>query len=342
MANDVSDMNEWCDLAIPPCELRLKMTLDNGQCFEWVCIHNVDDLEYAGVLGERLIGLRQTATSVWYKQHWPVLTQDNPQEAIELDATVRDYLSLPHICPSTGQMMHSEKVLAQLYATWTTSTATPHFRQVARVFPGVRLLRQDPLTTLFSFIASSNNNIARIRQMLHTLRKALGTRLDISLTYSQEHLAGKQDWYTFPTLDTLHNTTEKRLRELGFGYRAPYILKTAALVLDKGGTLWLNSLRTQSRQHVETELVTLHGVGPKVGGTCAARACKRAGPFPPSTPQVMLSAARAALKPERAKSQQPADFGIPTIWWGLGGKGLGVKGGASASASDTPIGRISA
>jgi 8-oxo-dGTP pyrophosphatase MutT (NUDIX family) len=36
----------------------------------------------------------------------------------------------------------------------------------------------------------------------------------------------------------------------------------------------------------------------EVGGTCAARACKRAGPFPPFTPQVMLSAARAALKPE--------------------------------------------
>jgi hypothetical protein len=30
------------------------------------------------------------------------------------------------------------------------------------------------------------------------------------------------------------------------------------------------------------------------GGTCASRACKRAGPFPPFTPQVMLSAARAA------------------------------------------------
>jgi hypothetical protein len=33
------------------------------------------------------------------------------------------------------------------------------------------------------------------------------------------------------------------------------------------------------------------------GGTCAARACKRAGPFPPSTPQVVLSAARAARIP---------------------------------------------
>jgi hypothetical protein len=31
-----------------------------------------------------------------------------------------------------------------------------------------------------------------------------------------------------------------------------------------------------------------------VGGTCAALACTRAGPFPPFTPQVVLSAARAA------------------------------------------------
>jgi hypothetical protein len=35
----------------------------------------------------------------------------------------------------------------------------------------------------------------------------------------------------------------------------------------------------------------------QVGGTCAARACKLASPFPPSTPQVVLSAARAARIP---------------------------------------------
>jgi hypothetical protein len=36
----------------------------------------------------------------------------------------------------------------------------------------------------------------------------------------------------------------------------------------------------------------------QVGGTCAARACKRADPFPPFTPQVIISAARAALTPK--------------------------------------------
>jgi hypothetical protein len=69
----------------------------------------------------------------------------------------------------------------------------------------------------------------------------------------------------------------------------------------------------------------------EVGGTCAARACKRAGPFPPSTPQVMLLAARAALKSESERengrkgesvegSNKPADSRMPAIWWGLQGK----------------------
>jgi N-glycosylase/DNA lyase len=263
----------WHDLAVPPCELRLRMTLDNGQCFEWVRIKKQAQeedaaLEYAGVLGECLISLRQTATSVWYKQHWP---QDGADSA-QLDARVRDYLSLPHVCPRTGQRVHDDKVLARLYDTWSTApTATAHFRRLARIFPGVRLLRQDPLTTLFSFIASSNNNIARIRQMLQTLRVALGVRLDVSPAYATLHLGDESDrtWHAFPTLASLCSVSEERLRQLGFGYRAPYVTKTARLVLAKGGANWLATLRTQSRESVETDLVALHGVGPKVAACVA-------------------------------------------------------------------------
>jgi hypothetical protein len=41
----------------------------------------------------------------------------------------------------------------------------------------------------------------------------------------------------------------------------------------------------------------IYEIAYQVGGTCAARACKRAGPFPPSTPQDMFAAARAARIP---------------------------------------------
>ena len=43
-------------------------------------------------------------------------------------------------------------------------------------FPGLRVLRQDPLECLFSFICSSNNNIARIAQMIEALCVTYGIR----------------------------------------------------------------------------------------------------------------------------------------------------------------------
>lgn len=43
--------------------------------------------------------------------------------------------------------------------------------------PGVRLLQQDPIECLFSFICSSNNNIARITGMVERLCQAFGPEL---------------------------------------------------------------------------------------------------------------------------------------------------------------------
>lgn len=64
--------------------------------------------------------------------------------------------------------------------------------------PGVRLLRQDPVECLFSFICSSNNNITRISGMVERLCQAFGPRLVQldDITYygfpSLQALAGKQ------------------------------------------------------------------------------------------------------------------------------------------------------
>jgi len=49
--------------------------------------------------------------------------------------------------------------LKQHYAQWAKKD--PHFEKAAEKFTGVRILCQDPVENLFSFICSSNNNIAR-------------------------------------------------------------------------------------------------------------------------------------------------------------------------------------
>jgi hypothetical protein len=38
----------------------------------------------------------------------------------------------------------------------------------------------------------------------------------------------------------MENVTEKQLRDLGFGYRALYIVESVKIIKDKGGINWLN------------------------------------------------------------------------------------------------------
>ena len=54
--------------------------------------------------------------------------------------------------------------LTELYEQW--SAADRNFAKKAPKFTGVRILKQDAWEALVGFICSSNNNIARISQMV--------------------------------------------------------------------------------------------------------------------------------------------------------------------------------
>jgi N-glycosylase/DNA lyase len=68
----------------------------------------------------------------------------------------------------TRKLLHSylslDVSLPELYTHW--SDVDSHFKNTALRFAGVRILRQDPWECLVGFICSSNNNIARITQMV--------------------------------------------------------------------------------------------------------------------------------------------------------------------------------
>lgn len=53
--------------------------------------------------------------------------------------------------------------LKVLYERWIEDG---NFKQKAGSFMGIRILRQDPVENVFSFICTSNNNIQRITMMV--------------------------------------------------------------------------------------------------------------------------------------------------------------------------------
>lgn len=57
--------------------------------------------------------------------------------------------------------------LDEMYAKWSDSD--PNFKEIAPKFHGVRMLKQDPVENIFSFICSSNNNIARYKQFIFAM-----------------------------------------------------------------------------------------------------------------------------------------------------------------------------
>jgi N-glycosylase/DNA lyase len=143
---------------------------------------------------------------------------------------------------------------------------------VAPHLPGMRILRQDPLECLVSFICSSNNNIMRITLMLGKLREAYGDAIVVES--EAVRAAGVLRLFRFPTLAQLQRASEEELRALGFGYRAKYIVSTVSKLASREGARWLASLRAEPQSaegdaRVLTALLELDGVGPKVADCVA-------------------------------------------------------------------------
>ena len=89
--------------------------------------------------------------------------------------------------------------------------------------------------------------------------------------------------HQFPTIDQLKLATEAQLRQLGFGYRAKFIVASVNMIDEKGGHKWLESLRGQPLEKVREELTSLMGVGNKVADCISLFSLDCAGSVPVDT-----------------------------------------------------------
>ncbi|XP_053705509.1 N-glycosylase/DNA lyase [Synchiropus splendidus] len=276
----------WRSIACPNSELRLDLTLACGQSFRW---RETSEGHWTGVMKGRVWTLTQTEDSLWYhvyedgqkttghaalcpeknskrpKLKGHLKTEEDPvavttQGAKEEEEMLRDYFQL-------------NVKLGDLYREW--GKADPHFNNIADVFTGVRMLRQDPTECLFSFICTSNNHISRIQGMVERLCEALGNPL---CTLDQ------RSYHDFPSLHSLKDFgVEARLRELGFGYRARFLQQSAKQILENHGPDWLDGLRSVPYEEARDALRSLPGVGTKVADCVCLMSLDKASAVPIDT-----------------------------------------------------------
>lgn len=115
---------------------------------------------------------------------------------------------------------------------------------------GLRLIRQDPWEAMACFIISSNNNIKRIQGIWKNLVQYFAKR--------RRHPGSE----VFPTAKEIASSHESILRELGLGYRAPFLLHSAKFVAANPETL--QCIREAGYEEAKQRVISFPGIGPKV------------------------------------------------------------------------------
>lgn len=224
-------------------------------------------------LHNRIVALHQDANHLYYRSLPQISSQAPPTPPASHPPSIVDD-SNDDLLDLLKHYLNLEPDLTALYEQWSASDK--NFAKKAPRFTGVRILKQDAWEALIGFICSSNNNIARISQMVHKLCIHYGPLLG--------HV-DDEPYHDFPQPNALAQAgVEETLRALGFGYRAKYIYKTACLVAEKPEG-WLDSLRNpespvlgvqpqsggdwsasgrEGYRKAHEELLLLQGVGPKV------------------------------------------------------------------------------
>ncbi|BCW98277.1 MAG: 8-oxoguanine DNA glycosylase [Armatimonadota bacterium] len=211
-------------IPIAPGSLDLDRTFASGQVFRWKRLGAQD---WAGPLGGdavRLTLASQDLLTVW-------LSRDEPARA-EVERFLRLEVDLAAICEDLR-------------------------RRDARLGPlldahqGLRVLRQDPVECLLSFVCAVVTNIPRISMSLEEVCRVFGRRTALGLRI-------------WPDLETLAAARPEDLRLGGLEFRCRSLSRAAQALRERGGAKYLENIRELPYEDAFAELLTLPHVGPKI------------------------------------------------------------------------------
>ncbi|MCX6971558.1 MAG: DNA-3-methyladenine glycosylase 2 family protein [Verrucomicrobia bacterium] len=195
--------------------ISLDLTLRSGQVFHWE--HQADG-SWTGLIGD---------TPVRVAEKNGLLDVSRGSLAL-----AENYFALDH-------------PLEEIYAEFPRDPMSAEALELCR---GLRIIRQPRWECLATFITSSMKQVAHIRSMSLSLRKAFGRPTEYG--------------YTYPLPEILAASSEQALRACGLGYRAPNLLATAGIVAR--GNVDLDALAGLETPALLEALVKLPGVGVKV------------------------------------------------------------------------------
>ena len=204
---------------------ELKHIFDCGQCFRW---NEEDDKSYTGVFKGNVLNVKKDNNTIYFKGIVNGNIKDIVEDYFDLN---RDYTKIKK----------------------TLSKVDNNMKKGIEYGEGIRILNQDLVETILSFIISANNNIPRIKKIIERLSESYGTKI----------VWNKKNYFAFPSLKQLENVSVEEYRNLGLGFRDKRIYDTVHMLLNNQVDYkkWYDEKNTLK---VREELLSLAGVGPKV------------------------------------------------------------------------------
>ena len=210
-------------LEVPP-PLDLAATLESGQAHRW----QKDGDVYWGVVYGSLLKVRQVPSGV------EIFSTLAPSESLK--TMLASYFRLDD----------------DLSAIYEEINRDDRIDAMIRLYPGLRLLRQEPWECLTAFICSATSNIPRIAANMESMADAFG---------EPRSLNGRVRC-SFPPAHKIAEAGEGALRELGLGFRAKYLARAAIQVAE--GALDLEEVRRLPYWEARARLTELYGIGAKI------------------------------------------------------------------------------
>ena len=223
--------------------LDLDNTITCGQIFRFI---KEDDNSYTVILKDRVVNIKYDNDTLYVKSN----KLDNLESVITeyLDLN-RDYLNI---------INNIKKLDSKLSNSLDNSI-------------GLKMIKQDPLECIISYIISQNNSVRNITNSLNL----------ISEHYGEKVVFNNKTYYLFPTLDKLSKITLEQFRNCKVGFRDKYLVNIINSIVNK--ELDINKIYEMNSNEAIYYLISFKGIGMKVASCILLFAYQKYDVYPVDT-----------------------------------------------------------